>query len=176
MNAQDLHKLFVEIRRKIEFEETGAIHSFASAVMPMTPEQELETVTESGLAYEGHDPTPSPALRSLLDETSDFVESPDFSTVLRSCVDKSFSILSSQLHHLFVDGDLPPASPTFPSAQNRISEIPEKKIRLAGILPALARASHTIFNSVPNDYTEALAENRELLEFSAVVYSNYTLE
>ena len=58
----------------------------------------------------------------------------------------------------------------------RFEEVQEKKVRLAAILPALARASHSILNGVPNEYAEALEDNRELMELSVVMYSNFTIE
>jgi peroxin-3 len=105
-----------------------------------------------------------------MSETRDFIDSADFSVVLRSCLDKLFAHLSESLGHLFVDDN---ASPASQAAQRRFIEVSEKKVRLAAVLPALARASHTIFNGVPNEYAEALADNRELMEFSVVVYSNF---
>jgi peroxin-3 len=58
----------------------------------------------------------------------------------------------------------------------RFEELQDRKVRLAAVLPALARASHSILNTMPNEFAEALADNRELQEFSAVVYSNFLVE
>ena len=148
--------------------------SFASAIFPMRAQDVTETLEQSGLA----DTQIRPALRSLLDETRDFVESPDFAIVLRSCLDRLFAMLVSSLGHLFVDdaASLPPLPASASGlGQHRFSEVQEKKVKLAAILPALARCSHTVFNGLPNEYAEALAENRELQEFSAVVYSNFVI-
>lgn len=126
---------------------------------------ERETLEQSGLG----DTSIEPELRSLLDETKDFLESPDSSVVLRSCLDKAFAQLSSNLAHLFVDDSVPQGNAT------RFEELQDKKVRLAAVLPALARASHSVLTAVPNEFAQAVAENRELQEFSAVVYSNFAI-
>lgn len=165
---QDFNKLLVEVRRKIEYESTGAVHSFSSALFPSTLEDEQESLVESGLPHSIASSGISPQLRDLLNETQDFLDSPDFSIVLRSCLDKSFETLSSSLSHLFVN--MPEV------AAARFEEVTEKKVRLAAILPALARASHSILEDTPNEYADNLASNRELQEFSAVVFSHFVLE
>lgn len=143
--------------------------SFSAALFPQTPAEEQETMVESGMAASGEAHVSS-SLRVLLNETQDFVDSPDFSIVLRSCLDRAFVLLSSSISHLFVD------TQQVLQSQERIEELAEKKVRLAAVLPALAASTHAIFNGVPNEYAEALAENRELLEFSAVVYSNFAVD
>lgn len=165
---QDFNKLLIEIRRKVEYEPTGAVHSFTSALFPSTPQDEQESLVESGLPSSVASSAISPQLRDLLNETQDFLDSPDFSIVLRSCLDKSFELLSSSLGHLFVN--MPDV------AAGRFEEVTEKQVRLAAILPALARASHSILQDTPNEYADALANNRELQEFSAVVFSHFVLE
>ena len=132
----------------------------------MSHAAERETLEKSGLG----DTSISTELRSLLDETKDFLESPDSSVVLRSCLDRIFSQLSSTLAHLFVDESQNPASDA------RFEELSDRKVRLAAVLPALARASHSILNAMPNEFAESLGSNRELQEFSAVVYSNFVIE
>lgn len=165
---QDFNKLLMEIRRKIEYEPTGAVHSFASALFPSNLIDEQESLSECGLPPSIVASGISPQLRGLLNETQDFLDSPDFSIVLRSCLDKTFELLSSSLGHLFVD------MPTV--ASGRFEEVAERKVRLAAILPALARASHSILQDTPNEYADALASNRELQEFSAVLFSHFVLE
>jgi len=169
LSAQDLNKLLREIRRKVEYEATGAVRSFSAALFPQTAEQERETIVESGMASRT-DGRVSSSLRVLLNETQDFLDSPDCSIVLRSCLDRAFVVLSSSISHLFIDNEQQA------SAGLRIEELQEKKVRLAAILPALATSTHAILNGVPNEYAEALADNRELLEFSAVVYSNFAVD
>lgn len=165
---QDFNKLLVEIRRKIDYESTGAVHSFATALFPSRSEDEHESLSQSGLPHSIASAGINTQLREILNETQDFLDSPDFSIVLRSCLDKSFELLSSSLSHLFVD--MPAV------ASGRFEEVSEKKVRLAAILPALARASHSVLEDMPNEYADALANNRELQEFSAVVFSHFTLE
>lgn len=165
---QDFNKLLLEIRRKVEYEPTGAVHSFSSALFPSIPEDEQQSLSESGLPHSVVAAGISPQLRDLLNETQDFLDSPDFSIVLRSCLDKTFELLSSSLSHLFVN------MPTV--ASGRFEEVSEKKVRLAAILPALARAGHSILQDTPNEYADALASNRELQEFSAVVFSHFVLD
>ncbi|CAD6582113.1 MAG: peroxin [Cyphobasidiales sp. Tagirdzhanova-0007] len=179
LGLQELNSLLLDIRRKVEYKATGAVHSFASALFPLSAADEQETMQESGLSLSPNDTSINQSLRNLLNETQDFVDSPDFSIVLRSCLDKSFAQLSSSLAHLFVDEQR--SLPSLPQGNigvgvRRFEELQEKKVRLAAILPALARASHVVLNGMQNEYAEALEENREMMEFSVVVYSNFALE
>lgn len=170
LNARDLSKLLADVRREVDFEPDGSIYSFARSLLPSNADEEAETLQRSGLMmYEDDDAVVSPRLRILLDETRDYLDSPDAALVLRSCLDRAFALVSERLAHLFSDG---PAAPS----NSRFTEIPDKKVRLAAILPALARISHSALNEVPNEYAEVLAANRELQEFSAVVYSNFAIE
>lgn len=159
--------LFRRIRLMPQFALHSSTSSFASVLFPSTHSEEAETLSQSGLATTVVDPT----LRFLLDETKDFIDSADFSTVLRSMLDKSFALLTSSLGDTF-------APPPIPNTQQtaRFEEVQERKVKLAALLPALARSTHTILNSHPNEYTELLLDNRELQEISAVVYSSFSLE
>lgn len=100
-----------------------------------------------------------PALRALLDETRDVLESRDFSRVLRLSLNRVFAELDEALRPAF--GVPPPKPPGVPSmTMERFKELDEeneeegKRVRLAALLPAVARQSQLILCAVPNTYAE----------------------
>lgn len=170
LDTSELRKIIADIRREVEYEDDGSIYSFEAVILPSTAPEEAETLKNSGLVtFEDDSASVGPELRQLLDETLDFIESPDFAVVLRSCLNRTFARLAQSLAHLFADASIP-------SSTTRFSEVTESKVRLAAILPALGRATHSVLMEMPNEYADAIAQNRELQEFSAVVYSSFPLQ
>ncbi|KAI1504215.1 Peroxin-3-domain-containing protein [Biscogniauxia marginata] len=118
------------------------------------------------------------ALRRLLDETSDLVESPAFSHVLTLILDAGFSVL---LNKKLLAGafDIPTASNPNPNpttaATERIMELEQqgsKVVLLPKILSVLTRQAHAIGNGMPNEYLQEMEQVRDLEAFAAVVYSS----
>jgi peroxin-3 len=127
-----------------------------------------------------HDPV-TPALRSLLGETSDALDSPDGALVRSLCLDRLFSLASEKLEPAFQSSATPDASANAVDGRGvRFEDVTEQTVKLASLLPLLARltnpqAEGSVFgNGVQgNEWTEALEEVRELREFSAVLYSSW---
>ena len=147
------------------------------------------------------DSSPIPAhsaLRRLLDETSDLVDSPTFTHILTLLLDTTFSHLTdNKLSHQAFKIPLPPLSdPTPMDPSLRVQEIldptttasasstaqytdeqeipdpAQAKAKLATILAVITRQAHAIGNGVPNEYVQAMEGVRELEAFAAVVYSS----
>jgi peroxin-3 len=122
--------------------------------------------------------TSASALRRLIDEASDLIDSPTATHVLTLLLDALFSHLTDQvlLSQAF---KLPlSAGETAP----RVQEIPDDpsanpadpiqaKAKLANILAVVTRQAHAIGSGVPNEYVQAMEEVREVEAFAAVVYS-----
>ncbi|KAJ0376131.1 hypothetical protein COL26b_005730 [Colletotrichum chrysophilum] len=108
-------------------------------------------------------PASSPAVRRLLDETSDLIESPSFTHVLTLLLDAGFSTL--------VDKKLASAAfdkPDLAQSEPRTSQV----VLLPKILSVLTRQAHVIGNGMPNEYLQEMEQVRDLEGFAAVVYSS----
>lgn len=79
---------------------------------------------------------------TLLDETRLLISSPDFGRVLEVGLDNAMEVLFDGLQkNVFVD-----------SAEDSNQE--PLKLRLAGLLPGLARWSHLALNGLPNELVD----------------------
>ncbi|KAF8920079.1 peroxin, partial [Dissophora ornata] len=120
-----------------------------------------------------------PALRNLLDETRDFIDSADFSTVLSASLDTTFARFNLALQPTFNPFLLSPPRNINISAS--IEEIEDDEdidlsVPLIKLLPLVSRQVHLIINGVPNEYVESLSMVKELQAFSAIVYSSFSEE
>lgn len=87
---------------------------------------------------------PSPVFDRLLEETRSLLQSPDFSIVLESCLDRATDTLFKSIKDtIFVqDGS---------SVDKSGAPI---QLRLASLLPGMARWSHSAFNNLPNELVD----------------------
>ena len=135
-------------------------------------EQEDEVIRESGILEDNAMQVGSssePALRRLLDETADLIESPSFSHVLTLILDAGFSALVDK--KLAVEAfELPQQDAGLLSAMS--DQRRTKHILLPKILSVLTRQAHAIGNGMPNQYLEEMETVRALEAFAAVVYSS----
>ncbi|TPX37283.1 hypothetical protein SeMB42_g06962 [Synchytrium endobioticum] len=126
-------------------------------------------------------------LKRLLDETRDFLESPDFNLVLGASLDDAFNTLAIQLRSQF----FPPQIPN-PSDKSKLTEVDDatllkqlegesysksvqesKVLPLAGVLPSVSRQAHLIINGSPNVYIQVLTRQPALRAFSAIIYTAF---
>lgn len=89
-------------------------------------------------------PEQNPVFNALLSETRDLLSSPDFLLVLERCLDRGTNVLLEGLRkNVFPSSASSPASSTVQEATS--GSIPEReeepKMRLAGMLPGLAKWS-----------------------------------
>ncbi|KAL0074066.1 Peroxin-3 [Phycomyces blakesleeanus] len=169
--------ILYKLRRRIEFEDDGKTpFSFRSWMLPDTPEEEAEFLRETGFSEvsdEFSTNKSSVTFRRLIDETKDFIDSPDFSSVLTSCLDEIFGIFDAQA---FGKSLLP--QDDFETGE-RIREVTEadlvnmkpKTSTLAKLLPVISRQAHLVIAG--NEYLNAFAYIKELQAFSAMVYTQY---
>ena len=129
----------------------------------------------------------SSSLRSLLDETSDLIESPAFSNVLTQILDEGFSLL---LDKKLAAGafDTPTmqtqtqptqtsviATSAAPSIELVPGHLTNRAVLLPKILSVLTRQAHVIGQGAPehyNEYLQAMEAVRDLEGFAAVVCSS----
>ncbi|KAF3049395.1 peroxin [Didymella keratinophila] len=135
------------------------------------PDQEDFVLAESGMtsSSQSTSPTTTTSLRRLIDETSDIIDSPAFTSVLTRLLDASFSHLIdvkiSQLSY-----KIPPIS----ADSARVTEIVGEgvKAKVANSLAVFCRQAHNIGAGANNEYLEKIEQVGELEAFAAVVYSS----
>ena len=146
-------------------------------MLPDDPAEEREVLRAGGM--EESDLVVDPVLRNLLDETRDFIDSADFSTVLSASLDTTFARFNLTLQPTFNPFLLsPPRNINISASIEEIEDEDDidKAVPLIILLPQVSRQVHLIINGVPNEYVESLSMVRELQTFSAIVYSSFSEE
>ncbi|KAG2363067.1 Peroxin-3-domain-containing protein [Suillus spraguei] len=120
-----------------------------------------------------------PIFSSLLTQTRAYLAGLDFAYALSAALDRATVVLVDGLRaKVFVDSNTPNV-PEGLSATNPIDLTVEEetkeeiKIRLAGLLPGLARWSQLALNAVPNELVDNVMAVRELGALEAIVMSDY---
>ncbi len=163
-------------------EQTGLQEAGISSLPPdqSTPGLQDHPSLPSPPASPSTPATTSPALRRLLDETSDLIDSPMFTHVLTLLLDATFSQLADT--RLRLEAYKLPSRTPEPAPAARITEVTEADpanavTKLANILAIVTREAHKIGNGVPNEYVQAAEGVSELEGFAAVIYgSNFDFE
>ncbi|KAI1421696.1 Peroxin-3 family protein [Xylaria sp. FL1777] len=182
-------QLTLEVRKKVEMksssERPGA--QWLSCLLPPTPLEDF-VLKESGVLGDsatatanqsGSSSTSSPtstitpALRRLLDETSDLVESPAFCHVLTLLLDAGFSVLLNKKLLTGAFGSSAPATSSTPEPLEQAATDPTTRaVLLPKILSVLTRQAHVIGSGMPNEYLQEMEYVQDLGAFAAVVYSS----
>ena len=168
--------LTMEVRKLVEGAtvEDRRHTDWLTFLLPPRNEEE-EVIRQSGILEDNSmqggaaaEPSP-PALRRLLDETADLIESPSFSHVLTLILDTAFETLVDK--KLATEAfELPSQAPFPPPESMGLRQ--SKVILLPKILSVLTRQAHAIGNGVPNEYLQNMETVRALEAFAAVVYSS----
>ena len=101
-----------------------------------------------------------PQFNTLLVETRRYLSGPDFAYTLGRALDRATEVLMNGLRaRVFVDTASAVSLPNTREAQDvnasaRAENRDEVKIRLAGMLPALARWSQLALNAMPNELVD----------------------
>ncbi|RUS28052.1 Peroxin-3 [Jimgerdemannia flammicorona] len=187
----DIVGLVDRIRAGVEYEvqEHGSeaqrvAFDFRPTMLPDDRAEERDVLVQAGFIKpeeegesEGEEARVEAEIRRLLDETRDFIDSPDFQTVLRSCLDEVFSLF---LPNTFAKTFFPLDPPAFDVPKIREITRQEEEDRtvpvavpFANLLPAVSRQVHLVVNGTPNEYVKTLAYIKELQGFSAIIYSSF---
>ncbi|KAK7005924.1 Peroxin-3 [Favolaschia claudopus] len=169
----DLHRLVHDVRRRVEheitFEGTERKVDFHTTLLPQTPETTQHVLTQGGYAS----PLPPPPISSsserdpfstLLEETHTTISSPDFACVLEACLDRATEVLINSVENAVFAN----ANATEPAVPGE-----EVRIRLAGLLPGLARWSHLALNGLPNELVDNILDVRQVAALSAIVFGKF---
>lgn len=188
VTMERLADLIMQVRKKVEG-STDAERRQTRWLSYLLPPQEEEQFVIRQASMPDSDESPSPetaatqdpmsadvritnALRRLLDETSDLIDSPTFSFVLTRLLDAGFSNLID--HHVGVEAFKNGGVPTADSP--RITEVTDNKCKIAHILPVFCRQAHAIVGvgelDMGNEYMVAMDQVPDLEAFAAVIYSS----
>ncbi|KAG9347541.1 hypothetical protein JZ751_005109 [Albula glossodonta] len=104
----------------------------------------------------------------LLNETRDMLESPDFRTVLNTCLSRGFSRFLDNMAEFFH----PQQSGTIHSStQDSLTHV---SLPLAKIIPIVNGQIHSICSEVPSHFIQDLLMIEQMKEFSANVYEAFS--
>ncbi|KAK5166071.1 peroxin [Saxophila tyrrhenica] len=207
ISMERLSDLIMQVRRKIEgaTEEERRDMKWLSYLLP--PKQDESYVIRQSTMSDSEDVASpeasskedpmsasvvedseiSGSLRRLLDETSDLIDSPTFTHVLSRLLDTSFSHLVDYRIATEAFGITGPPAPGTMGEESRITEISDKKCKLAHMLPIFCKQAHVIASgsgefdamdgamgqqTLGNEYIAALDRVAELGAFAAVIYSS----
>ena len=195
ITMERLADLMMQVRKKVEgaTEDDRRHMKWLSDLLP-PQEQEQFVMWQASMSDSEGSPSPdsahvsdpmaadmevTPALRRLLDETSDLIDSPTFSHVLTRLLDAGFS-------HLVDERIATEAFGAAPSTA-RIAEVTDNKCKVAHILPVFCRQAHTMVlgsgeldalagvaaqETLGNEYLAAMDRVGDLEGFAAVIYSS----
>lgn len=104
----------------------------------------------------------------LLNETRDMLDSPDFTTVLNTCINRGFSRLLDNLAEFFRP---PPGDSTPSSASDSLSAV---SLPLAKIIPIMNGQINSICSETPSQLVQDLLMNDQVKDFSANVYESFS--
>ncbi|CAN0401318.1 unnamed protein product [Rangifer tarandus platyrhynchus] len=104
----------------------------------------------------------------LLNETRDMLESPDFSTVLNTCLNQGFSRLLDNMAEFFrpTEQDLQRGS-----SMNSLSSV---SLPLAKIIPIINGQIHSVCSEMPSHFVQDLLMMEQVKDFAANVYEAFS--
>lgn len=133
---------------------------FRNILLPEAEADEVRMLREAGAlaADDDEQEALTPQLRDLLDETKDYIDSPDFAQVFQSSCEHVFTLFLQKL------------GPGFgaPATEPRRAD---KPLLLAKVLPLVSQQAKVALTSTPNDYVDAIVEGRDLRALSVLIYA-----
>ncbi|KAH9985630.1 Peroxin-3 [Russula compacta] len=161
ISAIELHRLISDVRRRVEheitFEGTERRINFLSTLLPPTSSALSHLLTRGGFPPAYSD-THELAFTALLEETRDLLTSSDFAIALERALDRATDLLFDGL------------SQNVFTAKEGEGEV---QLRVASVLPGLARWSSLALNGLPNELLDSLTDLHEVAGFAAIIYSDY---
>ncbi|KAH9440499.1 hypothetical protein MJO28_016302 [Puccinia striiformis f. sp. tritici] len=189
LSESDLLHIFLLIRKNVELESDGLTeYNFGPIILPTNPDDELKTLQEGGMGIK-EDFQVSGRLRTLLDETQDYIDCPDFRRVLSESMNRIMDLcLSNILRNASMNPSLLPSPnltihPSSSYASSSIDIPPLTRFsdinpgppnpRIVDIIPIISKESLEILNVIPNQYIDTIGETPELKEFSSIIYTTF---
>ncbi|KAJ1301311.1 hypothetical protein OPQ81_003713 [Rhizoctonia solani] len=155
ISPKELEDMILQVRAMIEGDPTPL-----PTLLPGTPTEISTTLASGGLASLAH---VDPALSTLLTASHTHISSADFAIALRKCLDLGTIAMKDGLIR----------SGEFGETTNAGTDDEGPRVKLAALLPGVARWTHLTLNGVPNEIIEGFAELREVAGYSAIVLSSF---
>ncbi|KAI8885510.1 Peroxin-3 [Backusella circina FSU 941] len=163
LNYQEADALIQRLRNRIEYRKDAKPTSYRSWMLPDSKLEEIEFMRGAGFGDDySYNHSATISLSKLLNETRDFIDSPDFQDVLRSCLDEQFEVFD---RHVFFNMLMPLPS----TVEQGIGE--GRKSTFANLLPNISRQAHSVVSG--NEYLDTFSYIKELQAFSALIYTQY---
>ncbi|XP_068963566.1 peroxisomal biogenesis factor 3 isoform X3 [Petaurus breviceps papuanus] len=104
----------------------------------------------------------------LLNETRDMLESPDFSTVLNTCLNRGFSRLLDNMAEFFrpTEQDL--------NCSDSMNSLSSVSLPLAKIIPIINGQIHSVCSETPSHFVQDLLMMEQVKDFAANVYEAFS--
>ncbi|KFO32260.1 Peroxisomal biogenesis factor 3, partial [Fukomys damarensis] len=166
LSLLDLEQKLKEIRTLVEQHKSSSITKDGSRSFLchyMMPDEETPLAVQAcGLS--SRDITTI----KLLNETRDMLESPDFSTVLNTCLNRGFSRLLDNMATFFrpTEQDLQPS--------NSITSYSSVSLPLAKIIPIVNGQIHSVCSETPSHFVQDLLMMEQVKDFAANVYEAFS--
>uniref|UniRef100_A0A8B9JUI1 Peroxisomal biogenesis factor 3 n=1 Tax=Astyanax mexicanus TaxID=7994 RepID=A0A8B9JUI1_ASTMX len=156
LSLQELEQHVTQIRQLVEGGSGSSRHKALSWYM--MPDEE-NTLADQASGLTENDITTI----KLLNETRDMLDSPDFSTVLNTCLSRGFSRFLDNMAEFF----RPPAG------DSTLCSTPDS-LPLAKIIPIANGQIHSICSEVPTHFVQDLLMIDQVKEFAANVYETFS--
>ncbi|KTG44288.1 hypothetical protein cypCar_00004652, partial [Cyprinus carpio] len=161
LSLQELEQQLTQIRQLVE--EGCASSKHKSLSWYMMPDEE-NTLASQACGLTENDVTTI----KLLNETRDILESPDFITVLCTCLSRGFIRFLDNMSEFF----RPPQGDSNPSSTpDRLSHV---SLPLAKIIPIINGQIHSICSEIPSHFVQDLLLIDQMKEFAANVYETFS--
>uniref|UniRef100_A0A8C7VMZ6 Peroxisomal biogenesis factor 3 n=1 Tax=Oncorhynchus mykiss TaxID=8022 RepID=A0A8C7VMZ6_ONCMY len=164
LSLQELEQHLNQIRAQVEEGDGGSTHRPLSWYM--MPDEE-NTLAAQACGLTENDVTTI----KLLNETRDMLESPDFGTVLNTCLNRGFNRFLDNMAEFFrpppgAQGDSTPI--TTPDSLSHVS------LPVAKIIPIVNGQIHSICSEIPSHFVQDLLMIDQVKEFAANVYETFS--
>ncbi|KAG9042770.1 peroxin, partial [Tulasnella sp. UAMH 9824] len=137
-----------------------------SVLIPLTGASEQQTLLSGGLSAEHVlSSLRDGAFRTLMDDTRVLLNGQDFAVVFEKAMDWGVDWFLERVQREMFDIRC--------EDQGEGDEKEEKRVKLAAMLPGVARLSHTLVNSMPNELIEGMSQLPEMSAFSAIIFASY---
>ncbi|NXK86283.1 PEX3 factor, partial [Formicarius rufipectus] len=163
LSLLDLEQKFKDIRKVVEHRDSDQIASSSPLCHYLMPDEENPLASQACGLTERDITT-----IKLLNETRDMLESPDFSTVLSTCLNRGFSRLLDNMAEFFrpTEKDL--------SQNGSVNSLASVSLPLAKIIPIINGQIHSICSETPSHFVQDLLMMEQVKDFAANVYEAFS--
>ncbi|NXI71779.1 PEX3 factor, partial [Anseranas semipalmata] len=163
LSLLELEQKLKDIRKVVEHKDSEQIAPYSPLCHYLMPDEENPLATQAcGLTER------DTATIKLLNETRDMLESPDFSTVLSTCLNRGFSQLLDNMAEFFrpTEQDL--------SQNGSVNSLSSVSLPLAKIIPIINGQIHSVCSETPSHFVQDLLMMEQVKDFAANVYEAFS--